>query len=521
MKSEWLGTPPELPSEFDAELAADVLVIGGGLAGICAVRSAAEMGASVILIERSGSPAGRSGDVAAFHSRIWERYPSLQKYQTMRRRIVDNLLKDSLYRVRNDIYERWADESGDAFDWFIGAVPPEKLFIGSDESNECPEDYRFAVISKAFRLPEHFDVTTEYFPSYPVTARLVPGIRDFLRENLRVAEETGNLTSALFNTAAYRLLTADGRISGAVAKDNSGRHIKIAASKWVVLATGDFLSNSEMVRRYVPKVWENGFRPDGSGTGRNYYNTRDASGERTNTGDGHRMGMWAGAIMQQDGCPCIHHGGGAVVGSNPTLMLNKKGERFMNEDVHGAQMEHRLEEQPGMTIYQFFDGAISSQLQYMPFGHHKVYTFSQKELDRAVERGDTLKGDTLEELLSKLDIDAETAKRSIAQYNESARIGTDRQFGKRADRMFPLDTAPFYCNVWEKGAALCTLSGLTSDSHCHTYDAEYNIIPGLYVAGNVQGNRFAIEYPTTVLGLSHSMALLYGRIAGQNASDCR
>ena len=190
----------------------------------------------------------------------------------------------------------------------------------------------------------------------------------------------------------------------------------------------------------------------------------------------------------------------------------------MNEDVQSAQMEQRLEEQPGMMLFQFFDGAIGEQVKYMPYGHHCVYTFSQKTLDKAVANGHTLKGDTLDDLLAQIDIDANAAKRSIERYNTDARAGIDSQFGKRADRMFPLDTPPFYCNVWTKGAVLVTMSGLMSDADCHTYDAEYNAIPGLYVAGNVQGNRFTLEYPTTVLGLSHSMALFYGRIAGQNAA---
>ena len=61
------------------------------------------------------------------------------------------------------------------------------------------------------------------------------------------------------------------------------------------------------------------------------------------------------------------------------------------------------------------------------------------------------------------------------------------------------------------------IGGLESDENCHTFDADRNVIPGLYVAGNVQGNRFATEYPIGLKGVSHSMAMYYGYVAGKNA----
>lgn len=63
---------------------------------------------------------------------------------------------------------------------------------------------------------------------------------------------------------------------------------------------------------------------------------------------------------------------------------------------------------------------------------------------------------------------------------------------------------------------LVCVGGLESDEECRVYDDDRNVIPGLYVAGNMQGCRFAVEYPTTVPGISHSMALTYGKIAGEN-----
>ena len=65
---------------------------------------------------------------------------------------------------------------------------------------------------------------------------------------------------------------------------------------------------------------------------------------------------------------------------------------------------------------------------------------------------------------------------------------------------------------------IAVMGGLESDEEARCYDEEGKVIPGLYVAGNVQGNRFSVDYPLTVPGLSHSIALTFGRIAGRNAA---
>jgi hypothetical protein len=170
-----------------------------------------------------------------------------------------------------------------------------------------------------------------------------------------------------------------------------------------------------------------------------------------------------------------------------------------------------------MKAFQFFDGKVLEQLPYMPYGHGKVTTVSQADLDKAVEAKTLIKADTLDELLSALPIDKDAAKKSIDRYNELAKKGTDDDFGKTGKRMFAIETAPFYCVPWGKGDSLVGMTGLESDADCHVYTTDFKIIPNLYVAGNTQGNRFTLDYPETMLGLSHAMAVVFGRIAANNA----
>ena len=83
--------------------------------------------------------------------------------------------------------------------------------------------------------------------------------------------------------------------------------------------------------------------------------------------------------------------------------------------------------------------------------------------------------------------------------------------------MWALEKGPFYADQFECALLLVIIGGLESDEECHTFDENRNVIPGLYVAGNVQGSRFAAEYPITLKGVSHSMAMYYGYVAGKNA----
>ena len=130
---------------------------------------------------------------------------------------------------------------------------------------------------------------------------------------------------------------------------------------------------------------------------------------------------------------------------------------------------------------------------------------------------------TLEELVAKMYPDdekaQETALQSIARYNELAKKGSDDDFGKVASRLWALENGPYYADQFECALLLVICGGLESDENCHTFDADRNEIPGLYVAGNVQGSRFAHEYPITLKGVSHSMAMYYGYVAGQNVVD--
>ena len=118
----------------------------------------------------------------------------------------------------------------------------------------------------------------------------------------QIAEANG--AELLFGMFAEQLITDDsGRVTGAYVHDKGGDYTQIDASKGVILCCGDISGNPEMLDYYVP--WVEGIAP--------FYPNLDVKGDVANTGDGHRMGMWAGGHMEKGPlAPMTHHMGAAL-----------------------------------------------------------------------------------------------------------------------------------------------------------------------------------------------------------------
>ena len=525
--ADWLGEDPNITDDdVTSEAAADVIVIGCSDAGAIAVRSAVEAGASVIVIEKSSSLNSSGGDVALINGDIEALYG---RDDLDIDEIVETHQMESSYHTKASIMYRYAKEMADVFDWIIAADPD--VYIASETFEELDDDVTdHAIVPARYPLPDpDYDYHNDVVPTYPATVT-IQNLTSMLQYNLDLAKSEGEVTE-YYGFFAEQLIMEDGRCVGVYARDGvNGGYLKATANSGVILATGDYSSNADMLQEFVPTVVENGITTVWANT--------DVEGNLTNRGDGHKMGVRAGAKMQQWHAPMIHHmGGGAgidgrgVMGINGYLQLNLNGKRFMNEDIPGQQIENQIELQPQKTSYQFFDSSWSDQVSLFPAAHGVVCYFSeeddtssinqrsQADLDSAVEAGRALTADTIEELLAQIEgMDTDTALESIERYNELCAAGADEDFGKMARRLLPLENPPYYAVKFEPSIMLVCIGGLTSDEECHTYDENDEIIPSLYVAGNVQGDRFAVQYPISLCGLSVGMAMFYGYVAGQNAA---
>lgn len=529
----WLGEAPAISDDqVEEELTADVVVVGLGAAGVPAARAAAEAGAKVVCLESSSHLNSVASDMAIFGGQTQAQWGRGDGFLD-KKMVVNMHMEECSHHVSQSIISRYYDESGAALDWFVGAS--KNLYMAPESYAEIPTDaqanYMFPYM---YPVPETYDYTKEDLPCYPTSVGF-SSLATVMADNLQAAVDAG--AEVRYSTKGVELILNDeGAVAGIYAQAaGSDGYIKITAPS-VILATGDYLGNEDMMKFYAPECVENGINILSIDL--------DDEGNYTNVGEGHKMGAWAGAAIEQWHAPMIHHmGGGAgadgrgVIGNNGYLWLNLRGKRFMNEDLPGQQLENQVELQPQRKAYQFFDASWPEQLAYFPAAHGVAciyrdeplpeYTASglrinvrtPADIDAAVEEGRCLKADTIDELLGMIEgMDVETAKASIERYNELARAGEDTDFFKSPQRLFALENGPFYAAECGCALTLGNLGGLESDEDCHVYNTDRELIPGLYAAGATQGGRFAVQYPISLKGLSCGMCMVYGKIAGENAA---
>jgi fumarate reductase flavoprotein subunit len=468
--------PDPIPSGNIREyITAEVVVVGAGIAGLSAALSAAETGAKTVLLEKMATVQARGHDNAFIGSRIQKKLG----IKIDKEEIIRNLMKYGANKPNQRLIRMWAEGSGKTADWLL----------------DMTEAASIEVFINHYPPPPAFDNAVEYYPQYPVThhcrdERLIARclLDNFLKKGVAV----------YFKTRAKQLARKNGgRITGVIAQNQAGEYLQFNASKAVILCTGDYGNNAAMMAKYCPQT------------------AYLAPMIRTSTGDGHLMAMWTGAVMEpMPHTPMIHGPAGPLL-TSAFLQVNSLGERFQNEDVPIQSNVNGVERQPGRLTWQVFDSKYPEQLPYLGIGLGKIILATDKVKQKVVEAAIT--ADSIEELAVKLKLPVGKFTSTIQRYNELAYANKDLDFGKRADRLFPIDTPPYYAG--NSGYSLLTvLGGLNINQDLQPLDKNWEAIPGLYLAGNTMGNRFAGDYPTMCPGLSHGMAIHFGRIAGLNAA---
>lgn len=505
-------------SEISQTYEADVVVVGLGLAGVAAARSAAEAGLSVVAIERSSAPNSRSSQFAVFNSDN-ARAMGIDDIDTTE--LVNELMIQMGHRPDARVLKTWADNCGEAFDWYVGAKE-DATWVHPGESAPEAED---AVYVSNGNIYEPYQYGLDHEKIFTGTLSIRPsGHAPVLTANYDAAVATGNLT-AIFDMRGLQLTKDEERVSGVIAQSITDQsYIKVSAAKAVILATGGYLHNDEMLAYYLPWIYNQQDKFAFS------YMSVDANAEKVDVGDGHRMGYWAGGNIEEGPHAAMAHGDLGKLGVNAFLQLNAHGERYINEDLTNDHFGSAIVRQPDALIYQIFDANWTEQLASMQAGLGTVHSTTQETID-TIDEWTSAQGETIEELIANLGVEddvAATMQSEIARYNELCELGKDEDFGKAAERMFALATPPFYAIRYQVGGSaadqstlrcLVSMSGLSTNKNAQVLNSSFDVVPGLFAVGNVQGGRFLGDYPTTIAGMSHSIALTYGYLAGKYVSE--
>lgn len=531
-------------ADFQWDDQADVVVVGFGGAGAAAAIEARENGAEVLAIDRfsGGGATAYSGGVNYVGGTRHQRSSGFDDTPEE----MFNYLSQEVKSVQPDTLRRYCDSSNADLEWlekhgieygsnaFLGktAWPPDGnwlYFSGNEQA--------LAFKDKAKPAPRGHRIATPGFGGHVHFARLKEaaarlGVRMMIHAPAQrlIVDEAGQVLGVEVNALPEALWARHDELYAVVSpwKPLNNRKAERAIEKCraleagvvaprriralggVVIATGGFIYNVDLLETHLGLL------------GRNYNALLrlgsmgcDGSGIELGESVGGATGMMDRAYIGRPIAPpeAFLHG----------LMVNVRGERFVNEDAYQTQFGDRLVEQPEdgrafliLDNEQFWTGVRQSMFPgkglFMLFGAPALFN---------IVMGGTKRGKTLEALARKCGIDAKGLECMVSDFNARLRRGEGDVFGKSPDKLLPVEKGPFYAvnvslnNKFGPSFAL-TLGGLVPNEATGEVRGRDGVdIVGLYVAGRAAVGLCSSGYMS---GLAIADTVFSGRRAGRSAA---
>jgi fumarate reductase flavoprotein subunit len=467
---------------------ADIAILGSGVAGLAAAVAAAEKGASVVLLEKTNALGGRSVRAEGFFAAD---SPAQQRFGVDAP--VDVLFRMAMdyahWRINPRLIRAFINKSGDTVRWL--------------ESKGCL-----------------IDRVTPFYRNqvYRVWHQPKGGGAEVIAVLKKNCEELG--VKALTRSPAKKIVTEpSGKIVGVIA-DKDDTEIRINA-KSVIIATGGFGGNKELLKKYCPDYSED------INTAAPIYN-----------GDGLLMAMELGAA--NEGLGTLHMGGPRFAGTNShvgamaqepdAVWINIKGERFADETLAYNHYEsiNTILQQPHKRTFSIFDEQIKRRVlengpykirQGVYYGLYKEDMADlPQELDKQVESGNVKISSSWDDIAAWIGTSPETLKATIEEYNSGCSHGYDESFIKDRRFLSPLIHPPFYALKCRSGI-IGTIGGIKINHCMEVINRQDDIIPGLFAVGTDAGGWESDTYNVHLSGTTFGFPLNSGRMAGENAAE--
>lgn len=481
----WDVAPEPVPdSKIKKTVDCDICVIGAGAAGVPAAMAAAQDGAKTILLSKTEAIATNGWCVAAFNSKRFTDKGATYDIPQIFRDFSDLANGRDDGRVVNLFLRR----SGEAIDYVLDNVPDMPPVLYPDEHGH------------SFGWYVNDDFSTRYVQ-----------FKKLLEKVLAKATDAG--AEVMWSTPAEQLIKDDkGRVTGVLAKEKSGDYVRVNASKGVILATGDISDDEEMLECYCPIL----------------VGVKNMHGNPCNTGDGHKMGLWAGAKMDMAPHGIMMHfdptwlpEGYAPYSGNPWLRVNKKGERYSNENLGYQTVVTACRLQPDQECFQIVDSNWAKHCNDYkhPNSHSRFSPAPEKDWEDSVKRGAIKKSDTIEGLADAYGIDKDTLVATVKRYNELVDKGVDEDYGVRSDYFVwnGIKEPPFYA-IKRAPGVLATVGGLAVNDKLQCIDEKSDKpIEGLYAVGDASGSFYGYDYPLFITGGSLGRSIAFGVLAVKSA----
>jgi fumarate reductase flavoprotein subunit len=526
----------------------DVVVVGGGHAGLLCARVAAMKGASVAVIENQAEkgylPGIDRGHVGTINSQyaLDHGAPRIDEADFLRewarRSVIRHNPRRASYFVKN---------SGKVLDWLLSFADKESL-AKNTHMVSCPPKPTVLLEVSGWKFYYGCamlgtEVCQEVLKTHHRKA-MADGAKWFFSHHAEICDIDGS-----------------GSVTGLIAKSSDGTYIRFKARKGIALCTGDFSGNREMVIDILDEV-----RHQAEAMGDlNLINVVGEGMQSPRDGSGIKMGVWAGGHVEIGPHSLMNEMGtqGDPGSGEWYLQLDHNGERFCDEAA-GTTVPHQI----GSFYVTLHDANWKKVLEMMPPSHTgpdnadtrmwqakltrldnvKPGPLSQKKQENPQENrmggGPPMSGGpmggseniccgrTIEELIDNLECyKGETKKKVLAEierYNKMCEKGVDEDFGKdsRIMKVTGLKDPLFYGTLTtfnglgrngSKGISpgLIATTGLDTDAEGRVLNSEFKPIKGLYAAGNNAGGRFIVAYQTPFAGISVGMAITEGYMLGE------
>lgn len=439
----------------------DIVIIGAGGAGLAAAIEGVQNGAKVIVLEKMGVAGGNTTSATGGLNAAETKIQKELGIEDTKEQFYADTMKGGYNKNDPALVRKMVDKAAETVDWLMS--------FGVDLSDVGK---MAGSTNKRTHRPQGGAAVGAHMVSVMETEALKIGVD--LRKNSKVID----------------IIKEENKPAGVVVETNGQRYT--IAAKAVIIATGGFGANPDMVVKYKPEL-------EGFGT----------TNHKGATGDAFAwIEKFGGALTQMDEIqthPTVVPGNGLMiteaVRGNGAIMVNREGNRFCSEMATRDVMSKAILNQTGKTAYLVFDMGVRKSL---------------KAIEGYVKQGLLTEGETPEALAEKLGIPAESFASTIASYNQIQASGNDAEFGRKASEMpRPLTEGPYY--AVEVGPAIHhTMGGIKITPNAEVLDTNGNVIPGLYAAGEVTGG---VHGGNRLGGNAVADICVYGKIAADSALE--
>ena len=456
------------------ELSADVIVVGGGGAGMAAATRLAQLGKSVILVEKSGFLGGAisvsGGNQVVMGSQL---------------QIDNGVADDSVESMVADFEANGANKNN-----------KEILTLFAENVGATTD---WLVASCGITFEEGLHQLGEY--SHNRELAYTGGGAGFAEAMRKAVEEAG--VQVLLNTKAESLIADNGTVTGVKAASSDADYTLTAGD--VVLATGGYGANKDMLTDEMKSALYYG---PASSTGEGIQMAQAVGAQTANMEYGKR---YPNGIEVSEGMAKSTIAGNIVGWTMSAILVNKDGNREVNEKASNRTILEEELKQEGGELYLLLDAETFEawKAKLAPAG------ISDADIEKYLEANGTTTpvfahGETLEEAAAAAGINADNLKATVEKYNGFVAKGSDDDFGRAATYLTKtIGEGPYYI-VEQKPRFATTMGGLVINTSMQVLNEAGEPISGLYAAGENCGQVMGDDSPS---GANNAWALTSGKLA--------